>query len=455
MKHPFVLFAACVAALALPAAAAAAPTPAPLHAQVSRDAPATVGANAGDRAPLLYVPLARMLTGTGTISLNVYQFNGTAEANAEAHWWVVEDTDSGTGYATTDASGHVDLTGVPAASSSNGEIAIWLDNADDGLYDLWNMSWPASGTSGGLQPGRLSVTMTKSSDVNWNYWDEARVRLFTSDGNGIHLARTDITRTGATTTGYARTITTGSETLSGGSIYFWDNEGMELSVSGTAVSSGTTASTSVNVREGKAQRIWTNGWGSGKPGSRTWLVMNNFPAGWTNSIGGIADWPDSATEKSFGTSTSAGDTYTVKSITIPSTVAPGYAYWLWADHTTGSLSLSTWFQTCTLNASKTTISRGGSIKLSGVIPTKGHLGSQRGISKRVIIYKTTKSTGQPTSWAPKSTIWTKVATVTANGLGRFTSGYPRPSRTTRYVVRYPGDAWYWGAFTSVRKVTVR
>ena len=31
----------------------------------------------------------------------------------------------------TDASGHVDLTNVPEATSSNGEVAVYLDNTTD------------------------------------------------------------------------------------------------------------------------------------------------------------------------------------------------------------------------------------------------------------------------------------------------------------------------------------
>jgi hypothetical protein len=230
---------------------------------------------------------------------------------------------------------------------------------------------------------------------------------------------------------------------------------MELPVSGTAVSSGATASPALDVQEADAHAIWANGWASGKPGTTTRLILERFPAGWVNQLSGIADWPATATFKSFGTKTSAGGTYETKSITIPSGTAPGYSYWIYADHSTGPLSLMTSFQTCTLNASKLTIRKGTRIKLSGVVPVKGHLGSTPGItSKRAIIYKTTKSTGQPTTWTPKSSIWTKVATVRVSGLGKF-SRYVSPSRTTRYVVRYPRDNWYWGAFTSVRKVTVR
>ena len=456
MKRLFILLAACAAALVLPAAAAATSL-APLHAPVHARA-ADLGAHPmglADRAPLRYVPLARTLSGTGTISLNVYDFYGSPEANAEAAWWVSEGDDWGTGYAYTDASGHVDLTGVPAATSDNGEVAVFLDSPDNGAYDLWDQSWGDSGWAGGLQPGRLPLTITRSGDSYYNGWNQARVRLYSPKTNETHMAVTDIPRTGSVTAGYAHTITTGPQTLSVGTIYFWDDEGMELPVSGIAVSSGTTASPTLDVREAQAHALWSILWGSGKPGTTTKVVFERFPAGWVNELGGVAAWPETAAFKSFGTKTSSGAKYEAKSITIPAGTAPGYKYWIWADHSTGPLSLMTSFQTCTLNASNTTLRRGARIRLSGVVPVKGHEGSTRGITKNVIIYKTTKSTGQPTSWVPKATIWTKVATVRANGLGKFISGYLKPTRTTRYVVRYPGDSWYRGAYTSVRKVTVR
>jgi hypothetical protein len=457
MRRLFILSTVLATALLLPAAAAATSL-APLHASghVSATAQGARAAHRADRAPLRYVPLARTLTGTGTISLHVYQFDSSPEVNAEADWFVVEGADVGTGYGYTDASGDVTLTGVPAATSGNGEVAVFLDNPDYGMYDLSGVTWDASGTNIGLTPGHLPIIIHQSSDRNWNYWTHARVRLYAGTSDETHMARSDITRTGAYTVGTARTITTGPETLDTGTLYFWADEGMELAVSGTAVAGSTTASPAPEVWEADAQRVWMNFWGSGKPGTKTLLVLNNFRAHWTNKIVGGADWPDSAPIKSLGSMTSAGGEYEIKKVTIPSGAAPGYKYWVLAGHTAGAhLSLQTSFQTCTLKASKATIHSGGAVKLSGIIPTQGHRGSTRGKIKHVIIYKTTKSTGQPTRWAPPRSIWTKVATVKANGLGKFTSRSLKPTQTTRYVVRYPGDREYWGAFTSLCKVTVR
>jgi hypothetical protein len=465
MRRLFVAAVVCAAVLLVTAPAALAWT-APLHPVGHNRTAAHVPyvKRSADRAPLRYEPLARrILSGTGTISLNVYTYDGQPEVNAEADWWVSTDADYGTGHAFTDASGHVDLTGVYEATSNNGEVAVYLDNTTDyGMYDLYNMSWGPTGFSGGLQPGRLPFTLVHDASFGWQYWSAARVRLWAQNAGGeIHMARTDIPKTSATTTGYANTISTGPESLVGGSIYFWDDEGMELSVEGIQVSSGSEATPRQTVSQADAQRVWMDRWGSGKPGTSTWLVMNNYPDNWVNGIYGVADYPSSARVKSFGSFTSTGAEYDGKKMTIPSTAAPGYSYWVWASHDSGPLSLTTRFQTCTLKPSRATVSKGTAIAMSGIVPIKGHYGSKKGTPKYVTIYKTTSARlaakGQPPVSGGKTLAakWTKVGKVRTDGLGKYRKGSIRPSRTTWYCAWYPGDSWYWGAWTSVAKVTAR
>lgn len=465
MKRLFVAAALC-AAILLFAAPAALAANAPLHAagHSGASARAAFAKAPMDRAPLKYEPLARrILTGSGTINLSVYSYLGEEEVGATAQWLVMTDDDYGTGYGTTDADGHVELTGVPAATGSNGEITVFLDNPDNGMYDLSNLGWGDGGWSGALQAGRLPVTIVRSSQSGWTGWTAARVWLWAENaGREAHLARTDITQIGATTNGYARTITTGPELLTDGALYFWDNQGLELPVGSIAVSPGQEAAPGQTVHQAQAQRLWMDAWGSGKPGTRTWLGLDNYPSGWVNSIGGVADWPESATPKDFGSFTTTGNAADDwKRITIPSGAAPGYAYYVWADHDGGSLSLSTWFQVCTLKPSRATIGRSTAIALSGVVPIKGHEGSTRGTPKYVHLYKTTSSRlaakGQPpvNGGGTRAAGWTRIGRVRTDGLGKYRKGSIRPGRTTWYVAWYPRDAWYWGAWTSVAKVTVR
>jgi hypothetical protein len=458
MRRLLTTAALCGAVLLLTASAAAA---GPKY-----DAPGTglephvAGLSHGQAAQHVYVPLARRLAGAGTIKLNVYSWDSLPEVGATVDWYVFHDTGYETGEGTTDAAGHVELTGISAADADNGELTVDFASGDDGWYDLWNMSWPAAGTDAGLQAGKLPITLVQSSDTWWNDWTAARVWLWGHKDVGVevHVAASNIARTGASADGYARTIQTGPEHLFGGAAYFWDNEGLELSVDGTAVGPGQTASPAQTVYEADAQRLWLGGWGSGKPGSAATVVMDNYPAGWVDEISGVADYPENAKSTSFGTFTSTGAASDSKKITIPGPAAPGYAYWVKVDHSDGPLELWTVFQVCTLKPSKSTVRANTSIGLSGIVPIKGHYGSKKGTRKYVTLYKTTSAkTGkaQPTKPGGKTVKgWTKVGRVRTDGLGKYKIS-TRPARTTWYCAWYAGDSWYWGAWTSVAKVKVR
>lgn len=424
--------------------------------------PHVAGLSHGQAAPMGYLPLARRLAGSGagTISLNVYAWNGIAEAGAATDWYVYTDTGYTTGGGTTDANGHVEMTGVLAADADNGEITVDLAAGDDGWYDLWNLSWPSTGTDMGLQAGNLPVTLVRSSDGAWNTWTAARVWLWARQavGTQVHLAASNIARSGDTTNGYARTIQTGPETLGAGATYFWDNEGLEMEVDGIAVGPGQTAVAAPTTYEADAQRLYVGGWGSGKPGSSAWVVMDDFPNGWVNDISGVADYPETASMKSFGSFTCTGADYEAQRVTIPKTAPPGYAYWIEAAHTTGPLDLWTMFQVCTIKPSKAAVRANTSISLSGIVPVAGHYGGKTGTPKYVTLYKTTSAKvakSQP-KYAGGKTVkgWTKVKRMRADGLGKYKTS-ARPAKTTWYCVWYPGDDWYWGAWTSVAKVTVR
>jgi len=65
-----------------------------------------------------------------------------------------------------------------------------------------------------------------------------------------------------------------------------------------------------------------------------------------------------------------------------------------------------------------------------------------------------KKAGQPTDWSAGRQGWKKVGTLRTNGLGAY-AGRLRVLRTAWFVVRYPGDDWYYGGYTGVVKVTAR
>ena len=78
-------------------------------------------------------------------------------------------------------------------------------------------------------------------------------------------------------------------------------------------------------------------WGSGKPGTATWLVLNNYPYGWVNDVYG-SPTTQLGPVKSFGGFTSTGAQYDGKPVTIPSAAAPGYAYYVGPATTAGPVS---------------------------------------------------------------------------------------------------------------------
>jgi hypothetical protein len=145
------------------------------------------------------------------------------------------------------------------------------------------------------------------------------------------------------------------------------------------------------------------------------------------------------------------------SVTIPSTATPGYDYDLHVYRADGAsgLDLTTYFQVASLKASPTSARRGRSVRLSGIVPTQGHMGTTLGKAKYVTLYQRTKAAGPPTAWNAAAKGWHKVGTLRANGLGKYQSHLLHPLRTTWYVVRYPGDTWYYAGYTSVIKVAVR
>jgi hypothetical protein len=51
--------------------------------------------------------------------------------------------------------------------------------------------------------------------------------------------------------------------------------------------------------------------------------------------------------------------------------------------------------------------------------------------------------------------WIKVYAVKANGYGQYRSRMFAPLKSCTLIVRYPGDDWYFGAYTGVSRVTVR
>lgn len=153
-----------------------------------------------------------------------------------------------------------------------------------------------------------------------------------------------------------------------------------------------------------------------------------------------------------------GAPYVGVDLTIPKTAPAGYAYEVHPyryDDEASDLDLTLYFQVATLKPSRSSLSRGGSVTLSGTVPTQGRWGGALGKRKTLTIFQRTTVAGQPTAWDATKKGWKKVGSVRTDGAGAFRTSALRPRRTTWYVARYPGDDWYYRAYTSVVKVAMK
>jgi hypothetical protein len=93
--------------------------------------------------------------------------------------------------------------------------------------------------------------------------------------------------------------------------------------------------------------------------------------------------------------------------------------------------------------------------MTGVVPTEGHWGTQAGRRKNITLWWHQGTAGVPTKWDARKQGWLVIANLRTTRTGAYTTPYVRPPRTGTFVVQYDGDDWYYGAFTSTAKVTVR
>jgi len=404
-----------------------------------------------------FIPLGVKLAGNAVVNGHVYSYNDVPIEGAWLHWGAPYEDTWESGDRQTDASGAYSFSGLPAAS---GNGCLYLD-VDFPGGNWWyaernDASWTDPGpTTFDWHTGAVHTYVTRGGPEGWDGWDTVLTELYGADAQSHLIAGSPLVGMVGDVEGNTY-VPPG--TYERGATYFWVNQGLEYSLpAAVTVTAGRSASQTVAVDQRDAQRIAiTAPYGSsGKPGTKVTLKHWQFPPGWALDYYGWADSPPGTPFKDYADTTTSGASPFTKTLTIPTNAPAGYQYRLVFDNTSGVLSLAEVFQVCTLKASKTAIRKGGAIKLSGVIPTEGHWGETKGKSKLVTVYARTKTaSAAPTAWDPAKQGWAKVGQAKANGLGAYTTGNLRPKRTTWYVVRYPGDEWYWGAYTSVLRVRV-
>lgn len=454
MRRLFIAATVCAAVLLPAAAAFAAP---PGHAGdghhsarvTAGSAAVSVDDFAGTRAR--FAPLAaRLNAGSATIKGTVRRSDSSPISNAYMEWWGQADSQEWYwGETRTDSSGRYSMAAMP---TGNGEVyATYPD--DRTTLGFQSQQWADAETKVvDFFPGRVSAGATLGGD--WaDDFEYLAVRLWGND----RYSRGEVPADGTATPEGAFDVNAG--TYYWGSAKFFYDEGAEFE--GTInVSSGAQSGASVAADEASAQRVYMTApfWDSGKPGATVRIVRENFPAGWDNSVSGYDDAPDAAASSAdFGTRTSSGAITQSLRVRVPSSAKPGYSYWIGFQHTNGirTLYLETPYQVATMKASKTAVRRGARIRVAGVVPTAGHWDDTRGLRKVVTLYAHRGTAPVPTKWNPKSQGWVRVCSVRTNGLGAYSTPYFKPLKTLTLVVRYPGDDWYFGAYTSARRITVR
>lgn len=469
-KLPLYLFAVFAAALLWPAASLALTprAPQPVTAAPSRGAHTVFSLPAGLRAALtprsrahgraalharasvLAVP---MTTGPCTVTGQVLALDGSAEAGAEVDLWYTDaaDNDQYIGTATTDAQGDFTYTGAPA--TTQGEIDAYF--TDDNGCQSWNDTFTQNGPNNfTLRPGATTAEVLRTDSYDGWGWSEARIDTYGTDGGGTTWV-TDSSN--ATVTTHALVMAPDYDYAVA---YPYANQGIEWNAPETLpVTPGTSDGQTMTFDEANGRTAWIESpyWQSGKAGSTVWLYFNNWPKGYEAAFYGYSQWPATAPTKDWNFFVTCQGKDFLRKMTLPKST-PGYDYELhiWRyDDESSALDLTTYFQVASLKASHATVHAGGAVRLSGVIPTQGHLGSEVGKIKFVTVYQRTKAAGPPSAWNPGAKGWRKVATVRANGYGAYTGPVLHPRHTTWYVVRYPGDGWYYRAYTSVIRVAVR
>jgi hypothetical protein len=459
VKHTTVLLAACVAALSFPVAALALDRPVPFGGAGVPGAPAQTAspdarAVAGGRASLAEEPAGASISGS------VREYYGGAASGMLVTWWVPNGAGGWLkGSTTTDPDGAYAFSGVPAASGT-GEL--WLAREPDAAtWELgrYGMTWAGGSTMVvDWQPGRVPVSGLRGGP--WPQWKHAYVYAWTApaDGNGTCSSYSRITSTfDPYNDDWSGTLDVLPGTGDGAVVYFWMNQGIEVPFAG-AVEPGLMSPTTISADQAAASRLRTmlSLWDSGKPGKRVVLNLASLPKGSVWQLKARSDYPPSGAWTNL-TRFTANESEVNRTITVPRTAKPGYICWLAAERVDGlgALRLLYPFQVCTLKASRASISRGTQIRVSGVVPVKGRWGTQAGTPKAVTLFRAPNYQGQPRSWNPAGQGWKAVATMRTDGHGRFRSPLFKLSRTSSLIVRYPGDAWYWRAYTTPVTVVVK
>jgi hypothetical protein len=398
-------------------------------------------------------------TGLYNISGHVLDYAGDPVLGAEVDWGFWTDasgyTFGGTNYpGDTGADGAFAFTGVSGGHVYNSLPGDDLDvyynpTADYALEAIvqWSLDFSANNDatpySYDVQPGEANLNL---ADYPFT-WAEVRAG---NENEGYARADVDLTNY---TTGTASVLPSSNVNDVSAYMYYsgYTNASYVtcpfniewLATTGMSVTAGTTAASTVPLDGDNAQWAYLAGYQcrhSGAAGRTVTMELQDWPV---NEVAGFEGWYGAELTSPYPyettkTSTSATATYLVPLKIDPH--APVGVYEIDAYNTTSLADMWDLYQVTTCKASASSIRLGHAVRLSGKVPGSG----------TATLYSITKKvSAQPSTLSAKG--WHKVASVAIKS-GKFTTASLHPKRTTWYVIKYKGSA-FW-AFTQVVKVTV-
>ena len=377
----------------------------------------------------------------GTPLANCYIFCGWWDPDGYS-WWAPAARWHDAGDTTTATDGSFSFPAGLLSHPAHDSIMAVGDGSSTLLgLTLYHLDFSTTGTYV-LRPGHVNITIanapagqTAELSIGDALYSGIESWVALTDGNGVadsvapdfNSASASFPNANGTTTAECQWVSPGHAAV--------------------AVSPGTVAATSLSFDWHSAVRgrlVGPQCRHSGRPGSTVRYSITNVPAGQQISFLGSPGFSIGYTFPQVVTSTGLQKVYTV-ALRIPANAPVGNLYLINAERSDDPQSLlwlDDYYEVCSFAASHSVIARGQTVRVGGHID-----GTQ------ATLFMRHRQAGQPgTAKAPG---WTKVANLHVNASGRFLSPRLHPSRTTWYVVRYPGLNGGFVAFTPVVKVTVR
>jgi len=404
-------------------------------------------------AALLPAPLAVASATTYPIGGTVKDFSGQPLAGWGVDWGWFDP--SGATWSFTDTVYHYGASATTATDGTFSFPAVTSDPLHDYLtaygdtfvLEQWGLDFSTT-SDYVLQPGHVAVTLTNapaSQVFGLKLGDaagtlaESQPRLTAGSGTA-DAAAPDFNSAVAFTSSWYGALTAEAE---------WDNPGHPT----VAVTPGQLAGTAVPIDWSTAVHGHLTGalcQHAARPGGTVRFAVSNLPAGEQMSFYGFSWWPADWGVQTYpaATITSKGSAKTyVVSLRIPARATVGDMYEIDATRTDDPQSLLDLYdltQICTFGASRSSIARGGVVRLTGRTDT--------GPYSTVTLFARHSRAGVPSSAAAKG--WAKVATLRLDSKGRFHSARLHPRRTTWYVARFSDSDSGFTVFTPVVRVAV-